>query len=70
MFRTKTTEECMDLGDLIMNPQYKENPMKHTNNDSTDTTYSRITYIMTNTILNIYFSNLQNIIKQQYQELQ
>ena len=55
---SKPTEECMDLGDLIMNPQYKENPMKLTNNDSTDTTYCRITYIMTNTILNIYFSNL------------
>ena len=34
-----------------MNPQYKENPMKHTNNDSTDTIYSRITYIMTNIIV-------------------
>ena len=44
MFRSKPTEKCMDLKDYIMNPQYKENPMKHTNNDSTDTTYSRITY--------------------------
>ena len=33
-----------------MNPQYKENPMKHINNDSTDTIYSRITYIMSNDI--------------------
>ena len=44
MFRSKPTEKCMDLEDYYMNPQYKENPMKHTNNDSTDTTYCRITY--------------------------
>ena len=58
MIRTKPTEECMDLEDYIMNLQYKENPMKHTNNDSTDTIYSRITYIMTNIIYfknNVYF---------------
>ncbi len=41
----------MDLEDYYMNPQYKENPMKLTNNDSTDNANCRITYIMSNIIL-------------------
>ena len=46
---SKTTEECMDLELYIINHQYKENPMKLPRHDSTDTTYCRITYVMTNT---------------------